>query len=147
MTFLRSTAEETCGEHHSRRQSRLIALGLFATDTPPDRLRITRRRTWWLWRIPVWRWTVAVIEMPIRAHGPKAALPSRTHLPDRLRAGFVRLIATEYRIPERYLRGEGELSQEDACTFEKWVAGVPDQLSHAAHQQGCACLRCREKVM
>jgi hypothetical protein len=74
MTLLRQTTEETRREYHSLRQSRLIALGVLSPGTPPDLLRITRRRTWWLGSVPVWRWTVSVLEMPILMPRAKAPL-------------------------------------------------------------------------
>ncbi len=71
MTLLRQTTCETAREYCSVQRSRLT--GCYQPAPRPDRLRITRRRTWWLGRIPVWRWTVSVLEMPILS--PKAKAP------------------------------------------------------------------------
>ncbi len=75
MTLLRTTTCESAREFCSR-PARDPRLPGYQPAPLSDRLRITRRRTWWLGRIPVWRWTVAVLEMPILM--PRAKAPPRS---------------------------------------------------------------------
>jgi hypothetical protein len=69
MKLLHSTVEETCREYCSQRHD--PRAGGYQPSALPDRIRITRRRTWWLGPLPVWRRTVGVLEMPIPARAVK----------------------------------------------------------------------------